>query len=67
VPDGHDGCRAAGMQCRNPTCPWWAGEEPLALVPEVQFEHVIATTGLPAKARMLKAGPPTPRRKAGKS
>jgi hypothetical protein len=53
----HDGCGGAGMPCEHAGCPWWQGDEPLALVPEVQFDHVIATSGLPVKARMLKASP----------
>ena len=54
-PDGHDGCRAAGMRCTNPDCPWWEGQSPTALEPEVFFDAPIVE--LPARAGpMLKAG-----------
>ena len=54
-PDGHDGCRAAGMGCPNPACPWWQGESPAALDPALFFEGRVAE--LPERAGpMLKAG-----------
>jgi hypothetical protein len=56
------------MACEHPNCPYWQGQEPLALNPHVLFDHIEATSGLPKKAsRMLKAGAPIPRRKARES
>jgi hypothetical protein len=64
-PDGHDGCRAAGMQCPNPECPWWQGEA-AALDPAVFFDERLVD--LPERAGpMLKAGTPLRWRRANES
>jgi hypothetical protein len=56
-PADHDGCRAEGIQCPNPRCPWWQDESPAALDPAVFFEDRIVE--LPDRAGpMLKAGTP---------
>jgi hypothetical protein len=65
-PDGHDGCRAEGVRCPNPDCPWWQGEAPAALDPAVFFEGRVVE--LPERAGpMLKAGAPLRWRRAHES
>jgi hypothetical protein len=46
-PSPHDDCPSPGTRCSNPICPYWqkvsGGTKPLALLPDVQFERMIAT------------------------
>jgi hypothetical protein len=66
-PDGHDGCRAEGMRCPNPDCPWWQGDAPAAVDPAVHFDGG-RIPALPEKAAaMLKAGTPLRWRRARES
>jgi hypothetical protein len=57
--EGHEGCRAAGMQCAHAGCPWWSGDSPLAINPFAFSDTIIASTELPEPRRpMLKAALP---------
>jgi hypothetical protein len=43
------------VRCREASCPYWEGAEPLAVNPSVHFDRVIAsTTDAPSRASMLK-------------
>jgi len=45
----------AEVRCRDASCPYWQGAEPLALNPDIHFDVVIAsTTDAPTRASMLK-------------
>ncbi len=43
-PEQHGGCTGAGMPCDHPQCPYWQGDNTLALDPDVQGMELFTST-----------------------